>query len=469
MALATSPLACEAPAPQRRSATASADAVRRTASGGDAAAVTSEQLRQMNLAFADRFATYLINADVGVSRSGVTPRQRQLSHRIKTFASTAAYDIVTDGDPGSQLLDLLLYVTLQSYIWIDEGEAVRAFGPEAAVPLIEQLHAARVDIWRVAAQALTTQQLETLDNLILQWRRSNPTLDYVAFVRFDEIAAAQGASLVSELRRDGGLFAPVSQAVAEFEKLNALGERALFLSKRAPMLANWQVEDLLNSVASREETSAVLEAVASISQSVERVTATVETLPATLAAERQATIESVISAATEAVESSRGELAATISETTAMLEVAREIASSGERIAESIRLTTDSVDRTLGSADRFMSRFDPPPDAAPKPVSDQPPPTLDDYVRSIGEVTVLLREVNLVMASSQGLLESEIWQARLEQINDAAEKRVEHASQLSRDLVQFTVLRSLWAIAAIFAGIAVLRVLGALLPRRHAG
>jgi molecular chaperone GrpE (heat shock protein) len=460
--------ACQSAPPRARSATASAEAVRRSASGASLEAVTPEQLRQMNLAFADRFTTYLINADIGVARAGASPRQRQLMHRIKTFATTAAYDIVTDGDPGSQLLDLLLYVTLQSYIWIDEGEAVEAFGPEAATPLVEQLHAARVDIWRVAAQALTTQQLETLDNLILQWRRSNPSLDYLAFVRFDEIAAAQGATLVRELRRDGSLFAPVNQAIEELEKLRDLGERALFLSKRAPMLAGWQIEDAVNTVANREETAELLAAVTSLSQSVERVTATVETLPHTIAAEREAAIESVFAKAAATIEAAHGELGGTLDQATAMLEVARGIAESGERIAETVRVTTDSVDRTIGTADLFMKRFDPPPGSPPPPVAEGPPPTLDDYLRSVVEVTTLLREANLVVASSQGLLESEAWQRRLEQVNLAADERLAHASKAGRDLVRYSVMQSLWAIAAIFAGIAGLRLLGAVLPRRSA-
>jgi hypothetical protein len=115
-------------------------------------------------------------------------------HRIKSLGSIAVYDIVTSGDPLSQLLDLLLYATVQSYIWIDEGEAVKIFG-DRADGLIDQLRAARLDIWRVAEKALTREQLETLDNMIFRWRRDNPDLDYLAFIRFDDVAAITSFSL----------------------------------------------------------------------------------------------------------------------------------------------------------------------------------------------------------------------------------------------------------------------------------
>ena len=465
LALAASALvACAGP--QRPRDGVAGESVRRTASGTVEGSVSSESLREMNRAFADRFSTYLINADVAIGRTAPSPRQRMMMHRLKTYASSAVYDIVTDGDPLSQLLDLLLYTTIQSYIWIDEGEAVEIFGPERAVPLIEQLHAARLDVWRTAAKVLTTQQLETIDNIILQWRRANPDLDYLAFVRFDEIAQAQGEALVKELRRDGGLFGSLSQAVEKLDEFKELADQALFLSKRMPMLANWQVQDLINSVAARPETIDTLAAIDSLVRDSERITTTLAELPETIARERRETIEAVFASAGDLIETSHGDLRETIASATALLETGQGVVDGGERLLGSLRETLEAVERTLAAADRFMGRFDPPEGAAPRAPSETPPPTLDDYLRSMAEATRLLQEVNLVMASSQGLLESEVWQRRLEQINDAAESRVDHAAEQTRLTIHYATLQSLLVVGAVFVGLVLLRLAGSLLPRR---
>lgn len=445
------------PAPARTPAISQDQPVRR---GASESRLTADQLRELNLAYADRFTTYLINADVAIARNNPDAEQVAIMHRVKSLGSIAVYDIVTSGDPLSQLLDLLLYATVQSYIWIDEGEAVKVFG-DRADGLIDQLRAARLDIWRVAAKALTTQQLETLDNLILRWRRDNPDLDYLAFIRFDDVAAIDEGNIVKEIRGGSGLLAPVSEAVAVADQVRQLGERGFYLSKRAPMLINWQVRDVVNTTAARPEVHQLLEAVDTLAASAERTSQAVERLPEVLATEREAAFREI--------EASQGELRQTMAQATETLEVVREIAGSGERLASTVKETVDSLDRTIGSAESLVARLAPEGGAAAPDPNAPPPPTLAEYNATILEATSLVRELNTTLASSQGLLEADAWRVRLDEFNEAADLRVAQAADQARNVIDFAAWRIVAVIGVFFGGLLLYRIALAYLPRQARG
>lgn len=442
------------PAPTRPQPVSQDQPIRRSASENR---LTPDQLRELNLAYADRFTTYLINADVAIARNNPDPEQVAIMHRIKSLGSIAVYDIVTSGDPLSQLLDLLLYATVQSYIWIDEGEAVKVFG-DRADGLIDQLRAARLDIWRVAEKALTREQLETLDNMIFRWRRDNPDLDYLAFIRFDDVAAIDEGNIVKEIRGGSGLLAPVSEAVAVADQVRQLGERGFYLSKRAPMLLNWQVRDVVNTTAARPEVHQLLDAVDTLAASAERTSQTVERLPEMLASERKAAFAEI--------EASQGELRQTMAQATSTLEVVREIAGSGERLAETVKETVDALDRTIGSAESLVARLEP----ATPPDPDAPPaPTLAEYNATILDATRLVAELNTTLASSQGLLEADAWRVRLDEFNEAADLRVAQAADQARNVIDFAAWRIVIVIGAFFGGLVLYRIVLAYLPQQAKG
>lgn len=444
------------PAPSRSQAVSQDQPIRRSASENR---LTSEQLRELNLAFADRFTTYLINADIAVARGNPDAEQIAIMHRIKSLGSIAVYDIVTSGDPLSQLLDLLLYATIQSYIWIDEGEAVKIFG-DRADGLIDQLRAARLDIWRVAEKALTREQLETLDNLIFRWRRDNPDLDYLAFIRFDDVAAIDEGSIVKEIRGGSGLLAPVSEAVAVADQVRQLGERGFYLSKRAPMLLNWQVRDVVNTTVARPEVHQLLEAVDTLAASAERTSQAVERLPEVLSTEREAAFREI--------EASQGELRQTMAQATETLEVVREIAGSGERLAATVKETVDSLDRTIHSAESLVARLE-----SDLPIDSEAasPPTLADYNATILEATTLVRELNTTLENSQGLLEADAWKVRITEFNDATDSRVAFAAKQAEDLIDLLTWRIVIVLGAFFGGLIAYRIVVARLgsPARGGG
>jgi hypothetical protein len=211
--------------------------------------------------------------------------QRRRAHLVRLVQVSAVYDIATNADPFTRLLDLMLVVTLQSQKWIEEDQAERWFG-ERAQPLIQASRKAREDIWQIAARAMTTDQLEVIDYLIWDWRRRNPGIELVSYVRFDDFAAERGKSIVADVKGGGGLLAPVGQATQAVDEMRLLMERAFFYAKRLPFLLNWQVraavDDVLTESEAREISGAVLDASRTLARLPQEISREREAIFATL-------------------------------------------------------------------------------------------------------------------------------------------------------------------------------------------
>src|SRR4029077_14184261 len=108
-----------------------------------------------------------------IKKDNPDPNQRRIAHRIKLNGVLALNDIASSNDPYTETLDLVVVVTLQSKVWIDENRANRIFG-ERAAPLIRALNEMRHSAWDIAARVMTQDQLELLDYLIIEWRRDHP-------------------------------------------------------------------------------------------------------------------------------------------------------------------------------------------------------------------------------------------------------------------------------------------------------
>jgi hypothetical protein len=210
--------------------------------------LTSDQLEQLTNAFADRYRTLMEDAVREIVRGNKDARQRAVAQRMLVETTSSVYDIASNGDPFSQVLDLTIVVTLTSQVWIDGDRATREFGPEHAEPMITALRQARKEVWEIAGKVFLPDQLSALDFLIAGWRRDNPKVEDVAYVRFNDFAESRGEKIVEEAASGGGLFEPLDKAVEQAKNYERLGERIFFLAKRLPTLASWQSEAVVDEI-----------------------------------------------------------------------------------------------------------------------------------------------------------------------------------------------------------------------------
>ena len=237
-----------------------------------------KEIDQLTNAYADRYVTTIGSVCTRLVAKNPTPLARKAAADFKLVSATAMYDIVTEADPYSQLLDTVVVVTLQSMVWIDEGRADLVFGDEAD-DLVLALRALRVDAWNIASKAMTQQQLDELANLIWDWRRQNPNIDTVAFVRFGDFAEGRSKQALVDAKSNGGLLASLDDTNAKVDQALVLSERIFYVAKRAPILASWQLESALAGAVALPEIQGAMKTKDDLAKSADRAVAVVEQLP----------------------------------------------------------------------------------------------------------------------------------------------------------------------------------------------
>ena len=213
------------------------------------------------------------------------PVQRREAQQMLVNGATNVYDIASNADAFTRVLDLIVVTTLVSQIWIDDDRATEVFADRAQI-LIRALHHGRVEAWALAAQVLRPDQLDLLDYLLWDWRRQNPDMVRAYSVRFSNFAIGRGKSADAEVLAAGGLFGNVGQAGQAIEEARLLTERMFYQLKRMPTLLRWQAEALQDAALATPEVGKAL-------ADVHRVADQVEQLPKNVAAERQALLAAV--------------------------------------------------------------------------------------------------------------------------------------------------------------------------------
>lgn len=377
--------------------------------------ITQEELAALTGGFADRYMTYIVSACDLIEKNNPSQEQKRLANQIRLTQVSSIYDIVTNADPYTQLLDLTLVVTLQSRKWIDEDQAEQMFGPRG-VYLIEASRKAREDIWQIAQRVMKPEQLESLDYLIWDWRRKNPNVQVLSFVRFDDFASSRGKSVVSDVKSGGGLLAPVDEAKKAVDEVRLLGERAFFLSKRMPFLMNWQVRAAVDDTLADPQ-------IGGLTASLQQASDTMAKLPTEMAHERAALIGEPRNGR-PALHATLDEVRYTIGDTTRLAQNVDGAAKSADGLLKQAKDTSVALNDTIGLVDRvFMQRMS----NAPAPAADAKPFNIDDYTRSLQQLTAALREANQLLAGTDQLLTSKHLDAPMREATERGERVVDAA------------------------------------------
>ena len=381
--------------------------------------VTAADLDKAAYAFADRYTTQIVAATDAVLRDNPSPEQRRLAHQVKLVSVSGVYDIVTNAEPFAKLMDLLMVVTLQSYRWIDEDQAERHFGNRSA-PLIQAMRTLRVDIWNVAGRVLRAEQLQQLDALILDWRKRNPHVDILSYLRFDEVAGQRGPNVLDDIKATG-FFAEIAEATKVADDARLLAERAFYQAKRMPFLITWQMESLMNEMLVKPEFANSLKAADSLAKSADRASLAVEKLPDQLAKEREALVATL--------EDRNGRLAGLMGEvrkTTAAADqlTARvhQVTASGERLTANLRDTASGVTETSRAVDQLLARH-----AGGPPNPNAKPFEIEPYVKASTELNQTVAGLNNLLGLTGALAEKRPWAAPAQEINAMLGSQIDYA------------------------------------------
>jgi hypothetical protein len=369
---------------------------------GEKHQISIQELDQLSYNFADRYYMVISSAVDALKRDNPDPTQRRIAHQIELNGVLSMNDIVSGNDPYAQIFDLVVSVTLQSRVWIDENRAEQVFG-DRAPGLIKAMYTMRVEAWKLAEKVLTQDQLERLDYIILEWRRTHPEIDQVAYVKFDNFAGARTSGLLSELEAGSGFLAPLSETSHVLKDWGRLSERAFWYSKRAPHVAAIQAEGAVNEILAAPEINSVL-------QTSERVGKTVESTPKLLDAQRQA-IFADLDARQAALNSTIAEARRAIADTEALGRTATQLNAS-------IQQTLGALDTTLKTADGVGRTFglDKP---SPRPFN------IEEYTAALTKLNEVVVNAQKLTAHADAITQSEGWKKAMQDMTDAADRRVD--------------------------------------------
>ena len=415
---------------------------------GDGQGITMPELNELTNAFADRLMTLIASACDEVEQTVDTAEQRRAAHQLKLAMTTSVFDIVTNPDPLTQLFDLVLVVTLYSQVWIDENVAEEVFGDSADV-LIRALRDARVEIWDLAARAMEPEVEQELDQLIWDWRRDHPDVTFVGFVRFDDFAANRGKSMIAEIRTGGGFLAPVNEATKAVDEARLFAERVFYVSKRAPILLQWYVEALAYELLLNPDVVATMEGY----QAIARVT---EEIPERITAERKAIFEE-LDRRMDSMNDVTGNIRRTIADAQGLVDSVNSALAGGERVAAEIQATSEALTQTILAADRLAARYGEQDSHGGESGAGDSGGAggpggfdIDTYRLAASELTLTLRELNAVIASTDTLLGSASWTDRLGEINAAAAQRVTQATEGSERVIDRLFQRAVYIVLIFF-------------------
>lgn len=436
--------------------------------------VRAEELDALCNAYADRFRTLLEDAVHGIVENNPNARQRAVAQRLLVESTSSIYDIATNGDPFSQVLDMTICVTLISRVWIEENRAERVFEPdhERAALLMQALRTARKEIWDIAALVLTQDRLSALDFMIEGWRRENPNVEDVSYVRFNDFAADRGASLVAEASSGaGGLFEPLDKAVEQAKSYERLIERMFFLVKRAPTLVSWQSAAVIDGLLAKQEVQQTIGNLTSVSQSVERLTKTTDQLatdiPRLVTSEREAIFAEIdrrekdIDDALAKAKEISADAAKVSGDARAAVEGIQPALAQAEQTVKSLEPALAALQKLAETSERLLDQVAEikgppvPPDPNAPPAK---PFDIAEYERTLREATATLVEVNKILAQSESLAMSPSMKGLIDQVTDATEERI--------DSLENAATRLVFLVAALLAAIVVLAFALAIVYRR---
>ena len=404
-------------------------------------AIRPDELDELTRAFADRYVGLLSSTCDALKKDNLNVVQRREAQELMLNCATNVYDIASNADAFTRMLDLVVVTNLVAGVWVEDGRARDTFGDRADV-LMRALEHGQAESRALAVRVLRAEQLAVLDALMLDWRRENPDMVRMASVRFSNFAIGRGQSSTAKVLAARGWFANVETAGRSVDEARLLTERMFYMLKRQPTLLRWEVEAIKDELLATPEVATYL-------ADVHRLTGEAERLPANVAAEREA----IVAAIDERVEAVNATVAG----------VRSALAEAGT-LAATVDDAGHSLDAMLQSAEKLLVRYDglsTRSDAVPARAFD-----VREYTEGIKELAAALQGMNEVLKSSDALLASPAWDRRMEDVNRSADARLGVAAEQSQIVVR-AGFRQLWfTLGGVFVLLVLYRVSGIYLARR---
>ncbi|MFO7962660.1 MAG: hypothetical protein R6U50_01950 [Desulfobacterales bacterium] len=403
--------------------------------------VTMEELDGLTRAFADRYVGLLYSVCDSLQEDNPDPGQRQAAQMLLVDNATNVYDIASNADAFTRVLDLLVVTRLVSQVWDDDGRAVAVFGKRGQA-LAAALSQARAESRVLASRVLTADQLGILDSLLRDWRQENPKVVRASFVRFSNFAIGRGKSAAEQILEARGLLAPITEAEQAVDEVRLLGERMFYRLKRESTLLRWQVAAMKGDLVATPELNTALADVHSVTDQIEQ-------LPANIAAERQAILTGIDDRLQRAD--------ATISNVRATLDEANIFVASLEPVGE-------SLNEMLTTADTLFARYTALDQS--KTGNEGRPFDIREYEQTAEEVTLAVKRMDELLTTTEHLLKSPELRHGIQEVNDSVDGLIMTVADQSQVVMNAFFWRASALLGVLFVMLILYRIISFLLMRK---
>lgn len=430
--------------------------------------LTRAQLRSRVRALADQYRAVMSDAVDEIKRNRTDPELRRLAHQLKIDGATAMYDIAVDPSSRTALLDMLVLITLQSYLANAKASATFPDDHPLVTSKTEQL---RTEAWKLASQVMSEKQRGELLEVINRWWADNSTTATdIWYLRISDFAAySRGTSFEGVIDGVKGIpgnilnaFVPLKDATSTIDEATAIAERATWLAPRQMILAQWRAEAIVLEILAATEVTELLAAVDSFSQTANEITGVAKALPEQVSTtqrelltglrENEQTLRNLLDDAQETiarVESLTAQTGSTIGD--------------GEALVKQTEEAIAAIDAVVQSADGLVARL-----AAMQSeklqaeAGRQPsePFEIGAYTEAINALNDVLQETNALVSNVEASTEPSVLEARVQTVRAEGESFVDHVSG--------QIMRLIVAAGIAIAGAGILIVLVAkMVPSRR--
>lgn len=252
-------------------------------------------LQEDMLRFADNMVASVSMAVEKLQREG-QPIQRAELLRIKLSVATDVYGLASGSNALANMVGMTV-LTSVARSRVEDYWLPKVYGVSAE-PALNAVRAREKEIWALANRVLKPDMQAELRSAIEKWRKKTA-------MTTGNLQAFASISLVDEVVRDNqngrGRLLPSSvfallnldplagldPATRELAETRLFAERALFTGQRMPQLISWQMELFALNATSAPQVQAMVSSTAQIASVSDRLTQTVEQLPAQISAERE--------------------------------------------------------------------------------------------------------------------------------------------------------------------------------------
>jgi hypothetical protein len=417
------------------------------------------ELQSVLFSYADKYMSAVAQATFEVRMQDPSnPELRLRMHSLKLLVAATVQELVVSANPESTLLDLMVYATLHRMS--SKEKWTRDWWGDSAGKITPVMLKLENEIWSVARGYMTREQIAEVRELIKQWKRENPDLHVVSYIRFSDFAKLRSKSPLVDKARSGGFLVDTSGAEKVADDALLLAERSLHYSKRLPWIIEWQLEKVFYTLAVEPEIMQALAQSRDLTRSLNSFATSIEKLPQQVATERQASIEQMASAITAERKASIEQMASAITterkasieqmaivfatergtvihDLTEALATERQAAVEqigqlitaerkavfaevdarqemltgtlsevrgglveADRLAISLEKTTNSVNQVLITAEKLMGQFAESPE---KSAATTEPFDIESYVGAIKELSITIHDANTLLLSTERL------------------------------------------------------------------